>query len=390
MKKLIVVGSLLWMSASSVLALEVDREVMPRIQLGGRIMASVDALDSDSDPAAESDLSLADSSLLLRFDKRMYNESVAGATVGITEDEDVAVFHQLNGFYWNRDFSVSIGRGRLHNTLLELPLMRDDDLLDYTHMGNASSSTEFDQIFGEQLAFDLFIDQKIQRFSMWAGIRRKGADPAFVITQDGFNSAGFGYVYEQPEALRFVKRLRHAGILLDAQEVKLTSGRDWLYALIGGGEANLNIDPRHSWSLAGQAIMNQGISGITAANVLHGASNAVASRAASESTSLVVSLRYTGRPKLLTRYQAGLTLAYKDYPDISDGRQWSVVSSAFHRLGQGVDLLAQLSYTDYGEGLGGGNDTVVQVGMAFSFDAMFNDTIGQRDSILNLEHGYIQ
>lgn len=104
----------------------------------------------------------------------------------------------------------------------------------------------------------------------------------------------------------------------------------------------------------------------------------------------MVSLRHTGRPKLLTRYQAGLTLAYKDYADISDGSQWSVVSNAFYRLGQGVDLLAQLKYTEYGDGLGGGNDTVVQVGMAFSFDAAFNDNIGERDSILNLEHGYIQ
>ena len=66
------------------------------------------------------------------------------------------------------------------------------------------------------------------------------------------------------------------------------------------------------------------------------------------------------------------------------------MSNALYRLGQGVDLLMQLSYTDYVDGLGGGNDAVVQIGMAFGFDAMFNDTIGERDSILNLEHGYIQ
>jgi len=383
-------GLVLAMLSPLVVALEVDREVMPRIQLGGRIMASVDGVELDSNTDEESNLSLADSSLLVRFDKRMYRDGVAGATVGFTENEDAVVFHQLNGFYWNRNFAVNIGRGRLRNTLLELPLMRDDDLLDYTHVGNAASSDEFDQIFGKQVSFDLFLDQKIQRFGLWAGARRTGAAPAFSVSQDTFNSAGFGYVYEQPEDLRYVKRLRHAGILLDAQEVEMAGGNDWSYAVIAGAEANLNIDPRHSWSLAGQAILNQGVSGVAAADVLHSASNAVASRAASESTSLVASLRFTGRPKLLTRYQAGLTFAYKDYADINDGSQWSVVSSAFHRLGQGVDVLAQVSYTDYGDGLGGGSDTVVQVGMAFSFDAMFNDTIGERDSILNLEHGYIQ
>lgn len=141
-------------------ALEVDREVMPRIQLGGRIMASVDMPDFDSDPDAEAQLSLADSSLLARFDKRLYGEGVAGATIGFTENEDAVVFHQLNAFYWDRNFSLTMGRTRLRNTLLEMPLMRDDDLLAYTHVGNASSGEEFDQIYGTQISADLFIDQK--------------------------------------------------------------------------------------------------------------------------------------------------------------------------------------------------------------------------------------
>ena len=362
------------------LALEVDREVMPRIQLGGRIMASVDVVDVDSDPDAETNINLADSSLLARFDKRMYSGGVAGAVVGFTENEDAVVFHQFNAFYWSRDYTVMIGRGRLRNTLLEMPLMRDDDLLDYTHVGNASSNEEFDQIFGKQLAFDFFLDQKIQRVGLWAGTRRNGASPIYDNAPGGFDSFGASYVYEQPEDLRYVKRLRHAGLLIVGHKVETTAGDDWSFALIAGAEANLNIDPRHSWSLAGQAIVNQGVSGTPV----------VVNLAASESTSLVLSLRFTGRPKLLTRYQAGLTFAHKDYADINKGSQWSVVSNAFYRLGQGVDLLAQLSYTDYGDGLGGGNDAVAQVGLAFSFDAMFNDTIGERDSILNLEHGYIQ
>ena len=361
-----------------VFALEVDREVMPRIQLGGRIMASVDAMELDSDPDAETNINLEDSSLLLRFDKRMYSDGVAGATIGFTENEDAVVFHQLNGFYWNRDYAVMIGRGRLRNTLLELPLMRDDDLLDYTHVGNASSDEEFDQIFGKQLSFDFFLDQKIQRVGLWAGTRRNGA--AYTGAPGGFDSLGASYIYEQPEDLRYVKRLRHAGLLVDGQKVETAAGDEWSLALVAGAEVNLNIDPRHSWSLAGQTIVNQGVNG----------SPAVPNLAAGESTSVVVSLRHTGRPKLLTRYQAGLTFAYKDYADVVDGTQWSVVSNAFYRLGQGVDLLMQLSYTDYGDGLGGGSDAVVQIGMAFGFDAMFNDTIGERDSILNLEHGYIQ
>jgi hypothetical protein len=353
-------GLVLVMLSPVVMALEVDREVMPRIQLGGRIMASVDMVELDSDPNAETNINLADSSLLARFDKRMYGGGVAGATVGLIEqggeNEDAVVFHQLNAFYWNRDYAVKIGRGRLRNTLLEFPLMRDDDLLDYTHVGNASSDEEFDQIFGKQLTFDFFLDQKIQRVGLQAGTRRNG--DTYTSAPDGFDSIGASYIYEQPEDLRYVKRLRHAGLLIDGQKVETTAGDDWSFALVAGVEANLNIDPRHSWSLAGQVILNQGVNDApVVANLAAG---------------------------------AGLTFAYKDYADVIDGAQWSVVSNAFYRLGQGVDLLMQLSYTDYGDGLGGGNDAVAKVGLAFNFDAMFNDNIGERDSILNLEHGYIQ
>jgi hypothetical protein len=72
---------------------------------------------------------------------------------------------------------------------------------------------------------------------------------------------GAGYVYEQPEDLCYVKCLRHAGVLLDGQKVETTSGDGWSYALIAGAEANINMNPLHNWSLAGQAIVNQGVSG---------------------------------------------------------------------------------------------------------------------------------
>jgi hypothetical protein len=387
MKNLIIVSGLCAaLLSTSVLALEVDREVMPRIQLGGRVMASLDAVDLDADPDQGSGLSLADSSLLARFDKRLYREGVGGATLGLTEHDGELAFQQLHGFYWNQDFGLTLGRTRLRNTLLELPLMRDDDLLAYTHVGNASSNEEFDQIYGEQLSFDWFMDRKIQRLGMWTGTRRNSLADA----PDGFDSAGFGYVYQQPEDLRYVKRLRHAGLLFDGQKVETAKGSDWSYALIAGAEANLTMNPVHNWALAGQAVFNGGVEDVPAASLRHDDANVVAARAASESTSLVLALRYTDRPKLLTRYQAGLTLAYKDYAELDQGEQWSAVANAFYRIGQGVDMMSQLKYTDYGDDLGGGHDLAVQLGMAFSFDAMFNDSIGERDSILNLEHGYIQ
>ena len=119
--------------------------------------------------------------------------------------------------------------------------------------------------------------------------------------------------------------------------------------------------------------------------------DAIASQSQADSRALITSMRYTARPRLLTRWHAALSLAYKDYPDSSDASQWSVAPNVVYRLGQGINLLGQVIYTDYDDGLfGGGRDMLFQVGISFSLETVFNDQIGERDSIMNLEHGYIQ
>ncbi|MCG6970552.1 MAG: hypothetical protein LJE85_12370 [Gammaproteobacteria bacterium] len=386
-KQLILASVLTGLLVQSVHALEVDREVVPRMTIGGRVISTLDSVDMDSvdmdsDPGAKEGINLSDSAILMRFDKRTYRDGVAGAVVGIKEHEDAVAFHELHAFYWNRNYRFELGRTRLRNTLLELPLIRDDDLMDYTHVGNASSNEEFDQIYGETAAFDWYLDRKIQALGLWAGTRRNGDPADFPDAPDGFDSYGAGYVYQQPEDLLYVKRIRHAGVLLDRQKVNTAGGDEWLNAAVAGIEFNLNMNPINNWSLGLQTIYNNGVD--NAQNL-----GSVASRARAKSTSLVTSVRYTGRPKLLTRWQGAITAAVKDFSDVDQATQWSIAPNAVYRIGQGVDVFAQLKYTDYGDGLGGGSDTVVQLGMAFSLEAMFNDNIGERDSILNLEHGYI-
>ncbi|MGD8940467.1 MAG: hypothetical protein PVJ72_13865 [Gammaproteobacteria bacterium] len=382
-RTLLLAGVLSGLLAQSVNALEVDREVIPRMTLGGRVISTLDAVDLDSEPEAKGGINLSDSAILMRFDKRMYRNGVAGAVVGIKEREDTVAFHQLHAFYWNRDYRFELGRTRLRNSLIEFPLIRDDDLLDYTHIGNASSNEEFDQLYGKTAAFDWYLDRKIQTFGMWAGTRHNGEPAEFPDAPEGFDSFGAGYVYEQPEDLRYVKRIRHAGIMYDRQKVHAAGEDKWMDAVTAGIEFNLNMNPLSNWSLGLQTIYNNGLDNASDLD-------SVANRARVKSTSLVASVRYTGRPKLLTRWQAAITTAVKDYADVDSATQWSIAPNAVYRIGQGVDVFAQVKYTDYGEALGDGSDTVGQLGVAFSLEAMFNDNIGERDSILNLEHGYIQ
>lgn len=226
----------------------------------------------------------------------------------------------------------------------------------------------------------------MQHLGLWAGTRRNEAG---VSTVNGFDSYGVSYRYQQPEALRYLKRVRQAGIMLDAQKDR-AGGNPFFQSIIAGAEFNLNINPLANWSMGVQGIANGGVS---APGNLNDVNNAVANRARAKSTAFVASLRYTKRPHLLTRMQAAITVGYKSYD--AGGSEFSVAPSLFYRIGQGVDYLAQYRNTQFSGGLTAPGSTstsinLFQVGLVFELDAKYNDSIGERDSILNLEHGYIQ
>jgi hypothetical protein len=367
------------LTSGAAFGLEVDREVLPRLTLGGVIVGTLDAVDWDSDPGREESINSEDSFIALRLDKRLYEAGVAGAMVGFREDADTVHFSDHYVFYWNPSIEFALGHAPLRNTLVEFPTLRDDDLAYATLVANASSAGNFDQTHGDVARFDWFPNRGSHGLGVWAASR---VDDGSGNGVDGIDTVGLGYIYEPPEPLRYIVRVRRAGVLLDRQEARAASGTDWMNAWIAGASVNLNEDPSSNWSLDAQLIRNSGVDGAASVADFHQRSRA-ASRA------LVVALRHTARPALLTRWQVALTAAVKEFDDVDDSRQWSLVPGVHYELGQGVSLLAQYAHTAYGDALGGGVDRSLQIGLSFSLEARFNDTIGERNSILNREHGYI-
>jgi len=366
--------------SGSTQALEVDREVMPRVTIGGRLITTI---DSDYEASGEPGINMGDSSLSVAFDKRLFGNGVAGAVLGIKENEGNVAFHQMHVFYWNQDLEMKAGRTDLPNTLVEFPLVRDHDITSMTYVGNGSSNDEYDQLWGEVFSADWVLDQKAQKLGIWAGTRRN----TFAGAPDGFDSYGLGYRYEPSEKYMYLNRIRHAGIILDAQKDRAGSN-PYFHSIVAGGEINLSTDPRRNWSMAVQGIVNSGVSGVTLADLNDG-TNAVSNRARAKSSALVAAIRFTDRPHLLTRLQAGLTVGYKTYD--AGGTEMSIVPSLLYRIGQGVDVVAQYRNTQYSDGLSAVDSTnLVQVGLTFSLGAKYNDSIGERDSITNQEHGYIR
>ena len=140
MKKIIVsLSASLAMLATATHALEIDPMVAPEINLGGRVIATLNAdRTKDAAGAKEGDehLDIADSSLLLGFSKYLFDSRHYGfAVIGLktpeddTDLKDDIYFHELHVGIGGPQWEMKLGRSRLGNTLISFPTLRDDDLL---------------------------------------------------------------------------------------------------------------------------------------------------------------------------------------------------------------------------------------------------------------------
>ncbi len=400
--KAVLYGGLgLLLSGVGAQALEVDPTVAPEITFGGRALATVNYLDKDLGTGgtdSDTELDISDSSLVFGFSKYLFSDVDYGfATFGLTVPEDDTdlgddiFLHQLQVGIGGRYSEFMIGRSRLPaNTLIQFPTIRDDDLLDFTHVANASSNrtAEEDTIYGGQLRGTIYLPgSNIFTFAaLTARVETDVANLGDTSRQSGtaINGLSLGLAYDVPEAIKFDSGVRYAGAALDLQRVDEFSGtgEDDLAALIGGLSYNLSDNPERAWALDLQGIYNFGIGAPDLASVV--------GRARAESWAVAAALRFARRPFLQTSWQAALTLAFKDYGEFSDASSVGVTPSLAWRLGSGIEALAQYRYVANGATLAGGVDLdsshELYFGLSFAFDATFNESVGQRNSILNLEH----
>jgi hypothetical protein len=377
-------------------ALEIDPEVTPEINLGGRAIATTKYHRDDlvgGGSSSNSELDIADSSLLFGFSKYLFDSTRYGfGVIGFkvpeddTELKDDVYFHELHAGVGGPRFEIKLGRSRLGNTLIQFPTLRDDDLLDYAFVPNASSNSQAEeyQQFGGIVGGNWWFTRTV---SLDGGITARTETTAAgdrTSTSD-FNGGYLGFAYELPEAAKVDRGIRYAGIRYDTQKAQNLGaglGRERVDALIGALALNLNADPEATWNLDAQFIAQDGVKGAGLAS--H------AARARASARSAVLALRYGHRPALQTRWQAALTVGYRDYADYGDAGATVIAPSYVHRLGSGVEFLAQYRYSDYERALaaelGRDREHKVYLGLQFSFDHTFNETVGERRSILNLEH----
>ena len=302
-------------------------------------------------------------------------------------------YNQINVFYDTRAFRGTLGRTRLENFALEFPTLREEDLLEYGFVLNGFSNadnSEFNR-YGNVARTELF--GMGGRFSLRTQVSSWTVTDGAGERQNDFDvNAGSTFLgYRLPETIRYSGVVREAGFGFHTQKVDLP-GNEWLNALSAGLAVNLSRHPLRNVELRSQLIYNAGAEDPARLSVGAGTLATPLGRALAESTAVVASLRFLRRPYQLDRFQAAVTVAYKAFNG-TDASQMTLVPNVFFQLGQGVDVGLQYQYERFADELatllGRSRSHSVKFVFAFSFQSMFNDYFGDRDDILNLEHGYI-
>ncbi len=373
-------------------------QVSPEIQLATRGVMSFN-MDNISGQTTSAVNDFSDTALLLGFRQKMYNSYRAQMVIGLQfpdADSDLGqvFYHQIFIRLENRTNMIKMGRSRVRSALIEFPTLRDDDAIFFTDVLNPFSSGENteDHQYGNVLELARVFGQRFWLRLHGEHFNRTPLLPGQPETEFDLNAAGFSLQYLVPETQLWNRPfLQQIGIgvntFLSTDNSKSSTLNQSLRNLTFSAIINLRPDPVHFIDLRHQTIINNGIDGILAFSTFAGMSRA-------KSVATFTSLRYLYRKLERPTLQLALSFGYKTFPDLHvETSQRQFVVNGFYRIGENFDLGVQyqnLQFTGNMQALVGSSENRFQLSMIFAIDQLWNNQFDTRDSLLNLEHGYIQ
>ncbi len=272
--------------------------------------------------------------------------------------------------------------------------MRDDDALPYTDVLNTFSSgenTEESQ-FGNVLEVTHIFGQRFWLRVHGEHFTETPVPPETSETDFGLNSIGMSFEYRVPETQRWKRQvLDQIGIsfnnfITDREGYSSLLDRT-LKNVILSAILNVRPDPVHFWDVRHKSIYNLGFNEITELNSFTDMTRA-------KSLAAFTSVRYLYRKLERPTAQISTAFGYKTFPDLTNStKQMEVVANAFYRLGEKFDIGLQYQHQWFKgdlEKLFGRSGRRFQFSIIYSIDQSWNNQFDDRDSLLNLEHGYIK
>ncbi|MBU0561523.1 MAG: hypothetical protein KKD86_17535 [Bacteroidetes bacterium] len=373
-------------------------QVNPEIQLGARGVFSVNNdIANNAKSSAINDFS--DSGFLLGFRQKMYNDFRGQFVLGFQfpdADSDLGqiFFHQVFIKLEDQHNIIKLGRSRVKSSLIEFATLRDDDALKLTDVLNPYSNgtnTEDNQ-FGNVIEYTHIFGQRYWLTVHGEHFTKSYPTPGVAETDFSMNALGFSFEYRVPRSQIWNRDvLQQLGVsfnnfLTDRQGYSNQYDK-LLKNVIFSTIINVVPDPVNFVDFRLQAIYNNGFSEITSISNYKDIAEA-------KSLSIFFGPRYLlrvlERPALQISFYGG----FKTLPDLSNNsKQIQFVANSFYRLGENFDVGIQYQFKKNTGDLTNFltvNEHRIQLAMIFSIDQLWNNQFDDRESILNLEHGYIK
>ncbi len=381
----------------SALSHGVTAQVSPEIQLGVRGVMSFNT-DISGGQKTSSVNDFSDTGLLLGFRQKLYSRFRGQMVIGMQfpdADSDLGqvFFHQTFLLLENHHNVLKMGRSRVLSALIEFPTLRDDDALPFTDVLNPFSSGENteDNQYGNVIELSRLFGQRYWLRIHGEHFTRAPQDPAVAETDFSLNAVGIAFEYRVPETQIWNRPLvQQLGLsvnnfLTDRQGYSAQWDKT-LSNILASAIINLKADPLYFWDARFQAIYNRGFDDIQAIGTYFDLTRA-------RSTAFFGAVRFLYRKLERPTLQWALSAGYKFFPDLTtDTRQWQLISNLFYRLGENFDVTVQVQHARFSgdlTALYGDSETRLQFGLVYSIDQRWNKQFDDRNSLLNLEHGYI-
>ena len=384
--------SILWLSSTVV-----EAQVTPEFQLGARGVMSFN-VDNVANRTTSAVNDFSDTAILIGFRQKLYNKYRGQLVLGFQfpdADSDLGqvFYHQIFVKVENKSNILKLGRSRVRSALIEFPTLRDDDAIEFTDVLNPFSTGENteDNQYGNVFEVARVFAQRYWLRVHGEHFTESPIPPATAETDFSLNAIGFSFQYRVPQTQLwnrpFVQQIGVGfnSFLTDRPGYASQIDRA-LKNLTASFVINLRRDPVHFWDFRHQSIYTFGFEEIQRIAVYQDMPRAKA-------VASFASLRYLYRKLERPTAQIALSFGYKTFPDLQvDTRQWQVVLNGFYRLGENFDMGFQYQFKTYSgdlQKLFGKSETRFQFALLFSIDQLWNSQFDDRDSLLNLEHGYI-
>ncbi len=372
-------------------------QVSPEIQLGARGVMSFNT-DITGSQKTSSVNDFSDTGILLGFRQKLYSRFRGQMVIGLQfpdADSDLGqvFFHQTFLQIEDQKNILKMGRSRVRSALIEFPTLRDDDALAFTDVLNPFSSGENteDNQYGNVIEAAHVFAQRYWLRIHGEHFNKTPQPPATSETDFSLNAVGVSFEYRVPETQIWNRPLiQQLGIgfnnFLTDREGYSNQFDQTLKNILVSGIINLKPDPVYFWDARFHVVYNLGFDEVKSITSFYDLTRA---RSAAHFFSLRFLYRKLERPTL----QLALSGGFNVFPDLTqETRQWQVIANAFYRLGENFDIAVQVQQSQFSgdlQALYGKSETRLQFGLVYSIDQSWNKQFDDRNSLLNLEHGYI-